>query len=254
MKFRLSDDSDASWEAFGKSDPYYGVLSAEKYRRDKIDDEALKEFFQSGESHVEYTLGLLNKHFPDSLEYSSVLDFGCGVGRLVVPFAKRFWRVVGVDVSQAYIAEAISNCSKSDTANVEFHTSLDALRARRGTFDLAHSYITFIHIDFVRGKAIIEEIVRLLRPGGLAALHIMFQRDISYARRLANQLRTKFIPLNWVVNFFGGRPWFEPLMQANVYSLDVLLSALHPLGVKSSHIEVSRNSGNWHAYLLLRKE
>lgn len=254
MKIRLSDDSDDSWEVFGETDPYYGVLSSEKYRRNNINEEALKEFFQSGEAHIDYTMDLVKKHFPDVLPYASALDFGCGVGRLVIPLAKRFQHVVGVDVSKAYIAEALANCSKSKTENVEFFDSLGALKSRRGTFDFAHSYITFIHIDFERGKAIIEEIVQLLRPRGVAALHIMFQRDIGYARRTANRLRTKFLPLNWIANVLSGMPPFEPLMQANVYSLDALLSGIHPLGVQSSHVEVSSSAGNWHAYLLLRKD
>ena len=254
MKFRLSDNSDASWETFGKTDPYYGVLSADKFRRDNINDETLKEFFQSGEVHVDQTLELVRTHFANSPGRVAALDFGCGVGRLVLPLATRFQHVVGIDISDAYIAEAVNNCSRAGAGNVEFFKTLDALQPRRGTFDFAHSYITFIHIDFERGKKIIEDIVRLLRPGGVAALHIMFRRDIGSARRFLNRLRTTFLPLNWIANVLGGRPAFEPLMQANVYSLDALLSALHQLGVRSSHVEVSHNAGNWHAYLFVQKD
>jgi hypothetical protein len=41
---------------FGKDDPYFGVLTAEKFRKKNLDRAALSEFFASGEDHVAHIL------------------------------------------------------------------------------------------------------------------------------------------------------------------------------------------------------
>ncbi|MQA29867.1 MAG: hypothetical protein GEU82_08515, partial [Luteitalea sp.] len=66
------------WEAFGNTDPLFGILSDPTKFGGKWD---VTEFFDSGRAHVQRlvdTLASLN------IEYDSgaCLDFGCGVGRL----------------------------------------------------------------------------------------------------------------------------------------------------------------------------
>ena len=123
------------------------------------------------------------------------------------PLAKRFEQVTGIDISKSYLAEARSNCWKYGVTNADFRKDLDWAEAEAGTFDFVHSYITFIHIPFDRGQAIIRKLVSLLKPGGAAALHVLFRRDISPVRRAANWMRVRFLPLNWAVNAYAnGRP------------------------------------------------
>ena len=45
-KFRLVDNSDESWREFGRSDPYFGVLSVDRFRAKNLDDAAMAEFFR----------------------------------------------------------------------------------------------------------------------------------------------------------------------------------------------------------------
>jgi hypothetical protein len=37
--------TDKDWEKWGSRDPYFGVLSSEKFRRGKLDQKAIDEFF-----------------------------------------------------------------------------------------------------------------------------------------------------------------------------------------------------------------
>ena len=77
------------WEKFGRKDPYFGVLSQEKFRATRIDAAARAEFFETGERHVATCFETIRRCLAPSFAPRRTLDFGCGVGRLVIPFARR---------------------------------------------------------------------------------------------------------------------------------------------------------------------
>jgi len=44
--------------------------------------------------------------FPGALRPARALDFGCGAARLVIPLAKRFEEVVGIDISPSTMSSS----------------------------------------------------------------------------------------------------------------------------------------------------
>ncbi len=78
------------------------------------------------------------------------LDFGCGVGRLVIPLSKIAESVTGVDVSESMLNEAISNCDNQNVNNANFIKADDNLSMLSGKYDFIHSYIVFQHIPTKR--------------------------------------------------------------------------------------------------------
>ena len=251
-KFRLIDDPDESWREFGRSDPYFGVLSTERFRAGNLDEGALREFFAGGESHVADVLDTFARHLGRNIAKGDALDFGCGVGRLVLPLARRFDRVVGVDVSEAYIAEASRNAAREGLANISFVQSLDGLEGRQ--FDLVHSYIVFNHIPWTRGKILIGQLFALLRESGVMALQVLHRRRAGPLRRAVSWGRRNFLPLHGLINVLRGRPWFEPLMQGNEYRLDDVLTLLHELGARDFHVRIEPiPDGDSFAFIFLAK-
>ena len=103
-----------------------------------------------------------------------LLDLGCGTGRLLVPFARRGYTVLGVDLSAEMLAVAREKAAAAGTAvrllraNV---AELDGLRD--GTFDYAACL--FSTLGMVLGTAnrrrVVGHAFRLLRPGGRFVLH-----------------------------------------------------------------------------------
>jgi len=166
--------TDVEWEKWGQQDPYYGVITWDKFRADKLDDAALADFFDSGERHVGNVLASCRRYIDPQFAPTRVLDFGCGVGRLVVPFAAVAAEVVGVDVSPSMLAEARRNCDQRGLANVALELSDDSLSRVQGDFDLVHSVIVLQHIEPVRGRLIFKRLVELIRPGGIGALHLTY--------------------------------------------------------------------------------
>jgi SAM-dependent methyltransferase len=234
--FAMVDNPDKSWRKFGKKDPYYGVLTADRFRRENLDEAALSDFFASGESHITKILEITRRHVAADLSMNNAVDFGCGVGRLVLPLARRYNHATGIDISEDYIAEAVRNCQKHGIINADFRESVEQLASERRRFDLAHSSIVFNHIPWSRGQEIIRGLYELLNPGGVMAIQVLHRHKRGSLRRISRWARRAFAPFNWIANVLQKRSIFEPLMQGNAYPLDELLPYLTALGAENIHV------------------
>jgi tRNA/tmRNA/rRNA uracil-C5-methylase (TrmA/RlmC/RlmD family) len=77
-----------NWDAFGKLDPLWAIVTDPTKKGGKWD---LDEFFQSGEERIGNVMRPLEANgIPE--QRARALDFGCGVGRFTRALAKRFER------------------------------------------------------------------------------------------------------------------------------------------------------------------
>jgi len=220
-------DSDKEWEKFGRNEPYYGVLSHDKFRKDKFNDDSLREFFKSGQDHIDFVLETIRTSVDSGFSPSRALDFGCGVGRCSIPLTRVCQSVVGVDVSDSMLEEARKNCSEQSISNLELVKSDDTLSRVSGPFDLVHSVLVFQHIPQKRGEKIFTRLVELLSDNGVAVVQFVYHREDPTLIRIMGIFRKK-VPL-WhnFVNLLYGKPFSDPLMEKNVYGLNRLLAILH---------------------------
>jgi SAM-dependent methyltransferase len=212
--------TDKQWNAWGEKNPYLGVLGVESSRMDQKDVEAA--FFKSGEAHVGSVVATIERHFPNALRSDAALDFGCGVGRLVLPLSRRFHRVTGVDISPAMIELAKARVALNP--NVDFVQHVSQIESMR-RYDLVHSYIVLQHIRPEQGYPIIASLVDRVAQGGFFALHLTVG-DLRPARRRLNALRYRLRPLHWAYNLARKRPWDEPITEMNRYDLAQLITLL----------------------------
>jgi len=251
-------NTDEAWKQWGKQDPYFAVLTADKFRARNLTPEAKAEFFESGRAHVDHVLAMLRKHFDADYSPKRVLDFGCGVGRLVVPFARVTEQVVGVDVSEAMLAEARRNCEEAGLHNTTFVVSDDALSKVEGEFDLVHSIIVFQHIAPERGREIFRRMLKRIAPGGAGAVQFTYakarfaQNDgqppehAGVVRKLKSMVRRALRMLSPAAA--------DPEMQMNVYPLNELLFMLQSLGVHDVHCEFSDHAGELGVIVYFRRQ
>ena len=94
----------------------------------------------------------------------SLLDVGCGDGAAEVFFNNEFssWELHGIDVSETSIAQAVANnvpatFSTYDGVNIPFPS---------GAFDVVFVAAVLHHVSFSHHANLLEEIHRVLRPGG----------------------------------------------------------------------------------------
>ncbi len=99
----------------------------------------------------------------------SVLDVGCGTGRLALAARRRVGvaaKVYGTDASPEMIGRARHNAAK-DRLDVRFDTAVvEALPFPDGTFDAVLSSLMLHHLSEEGRAEGVREIARVLKPGG----------------------------------------------------------------------------------------
>lgn len=267
--------SDEDWEEWGQRDPYYAVLTDPRFRKGAIDAEARRAFFDSGDAHVRHVLDVCARIAGvPAVKPRRVLDFGCGVGRVSIPFARIATEVVGADVSPAMLDEARRNCEESGCPNVTLVRSDDQLSGIEGFFDLVHTYIVLQHVPVSRGRGIVERLASMVGPTGFGALHVTFAWTRYAARygqppQLAPPERRR-APLGWPWSVFSNRSGrgeattrggdarsrsaSDPYMGMYYYNLSELMFILNGLGVRNVTVEIENHDGALGAFLFFRRE
>ena len=248
----LRDDSDVSWEKWGEQDPYFGALTDDKFRRENISEESKSELLDTGRVHVQRVLSIAARQF-GAISRRSALDFGCGVGRLVIPLASEFEHVTAVDVSLGMLETAKQNCSERSIRNVDFVQSDDQLSQVSGSFDFIHSYLVFQHITVRRGEEIITQLLKRLNDEGVLAIHFPFGCKNSPIRTFAHFLRRNFAPLSMLANIVRAKRWNEPFMQMNCYDVNSVLTSISGGGIKDVFVEVVDAGGFISAFVFAKK-
>jgi SAM-dependent methyltransferase len=214
--------TDTAWGRIGGKDPYFGVFSEDRFH----DGENKEAFFHSGEMHVDRVLAAVRDLVPGFVPTRTV-DFGCGVGRLVIPFSRVSRAVVGVDVSLGMLDEARLNCQSRGIANVQFVSSPQQLEGR---FDFIHSFFVFQHIPVSRGLRLAQDLVERLEDDGVGALHFIYADGRTPLRRLSYFLCRAIPGVYKLANIARRRPVNFPMVQMNPYPLDRLLRMLETRG------------------------
>jgi SAM-dependent methyltransferase len=242
--------TDEAWEYYGKKDPYYGVLTHDGFKTSELTEDAKKAFFATGERYVESVFATVQAHFDPAFHPTRAMDFGCGVGRLVIPFARRCDAVVGVDVSPSMLETARANAREQGLANVSFVQGDDTLSRVTGPFDFIHSFIVFQHIPPKRGLEIFRRQISLLKEDGIGALHFTYSwnGEVSPARKLLSIGQHRVPLVNMLTNMVKRRPLKEPPMQMNEYSVNRLLQALQECGCHDVHLGFSETSVRGHGF------
>ena len=262
--------TDVEWEKWGKNDPYFGVITHEKFRSQNLSEEAKMEFFESGRRNINSVLEVCRRHFDQSFSPKNILDFGCGVGRLVIPFAEIAEHVVGVDVSDSMLKEARKNCNEYSVQNVSLLKSDDNLSSLDGEFDLIHSFIVFQHIPVERGRRILTNLLNHLKERGICAIQITYSKAIfreSHGvpptelpiKKLKNKIKRRVRSLLKIVKRLVGSPLIsesprrDPEMQMNPYNVNELLFLIQSAGIHNIYVRFTDHGGALGFYLYFQK-
>ncbi|MCK9914424.1 class I SAM-dependent methyltransferase [Microbacteriaceae bacterium K1510] len=95
------------------------------------------------------------------------LDIGCGVGRHALQLARLGYDTAAVDLAEAGLAE-VGRMAQAEDLSVSTHAApMTALPFGDGTFDFAVAFNVIYHGDDAIVRATVNEIRRVLKPGGI---------------------------------------------------------------------------------------
>jgi len=235
-----AQNTDKSWEEFGKENPYYWVTTIDEYVDEKWNEETQKKFFEDSTKYIHNILEIIHKHIDPNFSPKNALDFGCGVGRVTIPLSKMSKKVVGTDVSSTMLKEAEKLSTHEKTENTTFVKGDDELSKITDTFNFVHSIYVFQHIPFKRGKKILDRILSSLEPDGVGVLQFLIYNDLSIYKKLIYWAKVNIPLVHNIFNIIKRKSWNSPMMQLNNYNLNYILQKLKENGCGHSYIRYTK--------------
>ncbi len=206
----------------------------------------LEQFVATGDSEVPAYLTVFGLRTPDaggrSNDDKTLVEIGCGIGRMTCAFTREFGTVVGCDLDAGFLErcfETVGQFGKVDRLRTSHVVDGHTLDLAADSSDVTFSYITLQHCEADDALRLTSEAVRITRPGGRIVL--------NYRARGAPDLI--LIPLGALVRAMFRIPRFGPWLsqrrwaarlgwQANRLQPDELIG---PLSSLLTDIEIWRN-------------
>lgn len=170
--------TDQDWKIIGDSEPYFGVLSNERYLKKNITPQVLKEFYATGEAdinHAKESLNILSQTFRPA----TALDFGCGVGRLLAALATQVDFTYGVDISTSMLKLLNEHLTEMGVSNYEVFTEIPEFQV-----DWVNSLIVLQHIPPDIGYELIRKLWGAVKPEGGFSIHFPIYRDREHLHEI----------------------------------------------------------------------
>lgn len=137
----------------------------------------LEGLYQNGKLGAECIGGILNKNRLNIGQFSSILDFGCGCGRIL-----RFWKdlettkVYGTD----YNPDLINWCRQSLTfAEFKVNQLDKSMDYAEEEFDFIYAISVFTHLSEPLQHFWMEELKRILRQGGYMYITVLGTKNFG---------------------------------------------------------------------------
>ncbi|MBV8545427.1 MAG: class I SAM-dependent methyltransferase, partial [Acidobacteria bacterium] len=231
----MSVQPDRKWEAFAAREPFFAVFTDPKFRSANRTANHEREFFDSGELLVDAIFHTIRKRLASDFAPESVLEYGCGPGRLAIPFARRSGSVTAVDRSPAMLAVARREAAKQNAGNIHFTTAADFDVTSR-KFDLVNSYLLFQRLPPYRGLALFRELLGRIGSGGIGVFHFLYRGTASPVVRMTRGIRERTSIVNGITNIARHKPFGEPFIPSHAYDLDEVFRILVESGFENSHV------------------
>lgn len=139
-------------------------------------------FFTSGQKMIDDIEGILQGNGESLFNFSTILDFGCGCGRLMIPlgFMVPPEKLFGTDIDLKAIRWLGTNYPSFQDLDV--NRVKPPMKYPEGMFDFIFGVSVFTHLPEKLQTAWLAELSRVLKPGGFGLFTIHGEK---YYRKLA---------------------------------------------------------------------
>ncbi|MEO8363355.1 MAG: class I SAM-dependent methyltransferase [Ilumatobacteraceae bacterium] len=116
---------------------------------------------------------------PERLSTKTLLEIGCGIGRMTASFSNQCVGVVAADVDAAFLErcrETVGLHGRADRLQTSLVADGRSIALPDDSVDLAFSYITLQHCDHEDALALTREAIRVVHNGGTIALNYRLRK------------------------------------------------------------------------------
>lgn len=175
----LLEHVQVTWRQLGEVEPYWSVLTNEKFLNSNIENKAtVDEFYSSGKSEVARIIEHLKRNDIDISNLKTCLEYGCGLGRVTMWLARQFEVLYGCDISESHLKIAGENLHRYSVENVkllQIKNMADIQNIPR--VDFIYSMIVLQHNPPPIIREIIRHFMRALNPNGVALFQVPTYRQ-----------------------------------------------------------------------------
>ena len=162
--------------------------------------------------------------------FDSILDFGCGCGRTLIWFVRKFpgKQLCGSDVNE----QAVDWCrAHLAPAHFSLNATLPPSGYQDGAFDLVYAISVFTHLSEGHQRLWLAELHRVIRPGGVLLLSV--HGELSWNGLLPEDIATlqqEGLLFKTSSKLFGIVPdWYHTAYHSQKYVLETFLLLFKPL-------------------------
>lgn len=169
---KLFDRIQREWQYLGETEPYWSTITQPQYHIESFESNR-EQFYQSGKHVIEIYLAALRRNGINPNGINSLLEVGCGVGRVTQYLAQHFPVVTAADISAAHISVATAHIQSLNITNVDFiHLKDPSEFLDLKTVDAIISVITLQHNSPPIIAWIFKNLLLTLNSGGVAFIQI----------------------------------------------------------------------------------
>lgn len=216
---QIVDRIRATWTHLGITKPHWSVLTKEQYLPEHLDG-SIDEFWASGEHSAVQLEGILARHDCLPLATKNCIDYGCGVGRVSIPLARRFAHVHGYDISPGHLSLAKEHAEEGGAGNISFHLCSETFLEPLNECDVFYSLIVFQHNPPPIISILVANALRALKPGGIAVFQVPTYR-VGYRFNVTEWLQTEH-PLKMQMHCLPQQHVFAIVAKERAEVLEVL--------------------------------
>lgn len=171
--------NELSWEDKAKINPLFAVMSDDIFKESGVEftEEQLAVFYEQGERFWKRWLQSLGWDKYD-LSQLKIMEYGCGMGRIINQAAIVGFKSTGVDISASQLDFARKFCPNANKIDFLLLDNSGRIPIPDESFDIVYSYAVLQHIKESSAlKKAIGEICRTVKKGGRIRVQVRSQHN-----------------------------------------------------------------------------
>jgi SAM-dependent methyltransferase len=211
---------EAAWSKLGREDPYWSVLTDDNFRTEVMDEATIEAFYASGAEEIEGFEAACVRNSMPNMRQATVLDLGCGVGRVGEHFARTYNGYIGVDISDTHLDLARQRFETLGINNAKLML-LGEFLATKPEFDIFFSVLSLQHSPPPVMHHLLQTCLERLQPGGYAFFQLpCYLHDYEF--RLSDYLNNVETPEPMEMHALPQARVFRALAEAGLVTAEVL--------------------------------